>query len=120
MKLTSLLFETMLFKDFHEIKIDPDRDDIHDIKNKLLPVLVKMAYKNLTLDREKHQKKYGPSSDEEDAFNFEFTQDALAEATDDLVSDLIEKLTEMSNSDVIDAITTSLKDFPVPLEKKKK
>jgi hypothetical protein len=110
----------MLFKDFHEIKVDPDRDDIYDIKNKLLPLLVKMAYKNLTLDKEKHEKKYGPSTDEEEAFNFEFTEDALMEVTDDLVSDLIEKLTVMSNSDIKDAISASSKDFPTPLEKKKK
>ncbi len=119
MKLTSLL-EAMLFKDFHDIKVDPDRDDLHDIKDKLLPVLVKMAYTNLYHDRTKHEGKYGPASDDEDAYNFEFTEDNLGEKTEDLLNALAEKLKELSSSEINHVIAASAKDFPVPLDKKKK
>jgi len=120
MKLNSILSEAMLFKDFHEIKVDPDRDDTHDIKDKLLPVIVKMAYTNLYHDRTKHEGKYGAASDDEDAYNFEFTEDALGEETEGILDNLAEKLKEISSSDINAAIVASAKDFPVPLDKKKK
>lgn len=119
MKLSNLL-ETMLFKDFHEIKVDPDRDDLHDIENKLLPVLVKMAYTNLYHDRKKHEGKYGPPSDDEDSYNFEFTEDALSEMTTEMLDQLADRLKEVTTGDIKSTITASLKDFPEPLAKGKK
>lgn len=120
MKLNSILSEALLFKDFHEIKVDPDRDDVFDIKDKLLPVIVKMAYTNLFHARKKHEQKYGEASDDEDAYNFEFTEDALNEETEEVLNILAEKLKEISSSDIKSVISASLKDFPMPLEKKKK
>ena len=119
MKLNSILSEAMLFKDFHEIKVDPDRDDSHDIKDKLLPVIVKMAYTNLYHDRTKHEGKYGAASDDEDAYNFDFTEDALSDMTEELLDDLAEKLKNISSSDIKSTIMASIKDFPAPLDKKK-
>ena len=120
MKLNSLLTEsTMLFKDFHEIKVDPDRDDVRDITDKLLPLAVKMAYTQLYHDRKKHEQKYGEASDDEDAYNFEFTADALGELTEELLGHLADRLKEVSSSDVNAAIAAE-KSFAIPLETKKK
>jgi hypothetical protein len=118
MKLNSLLSEAMLFKDFHEIKVDPDRDDSRDIADKLLPLAVKMAYTQLYHDRETHERKYGPSSEDEDAYNFEFTADALSDLTEELLNHLAEKLKDISTEDIKTAI--SAEKFVIPLETKKK
>jgi hypothetical protein len=120
MKLTSLLSEAMLFKDFDDVKIDPDRDDTTDLANKLLPAIIKMAYKNLYSDREKHERKYGAASDEEDAYNFDFTSSALEDEVDDVISHFVDRLKGLNMTDLKDAIDKSASHFPVPLEKKKK
>lgn len=120
MKLNSLLTEsTMLFKDFHEIKVDPDRDDVRDITDKLLPLAVKMAYTQLYHDRKKHEQKYGEASDDdEDAYNFEFTADALSDLTEELLGHLADRIKEVSSSDINAAIAAE--KFVIPLEDKKK
>ena len=118
MKLNSIL-ESMLFKDFDNIKIDPDRDDASDLTDKLLPVIIKMAYKNLHSDREKHEKKYGAASDEDDSYNFDFTASALSDEIDDLIGHFTDRLKSLSTADVKQAIDRSASHFPIPLDKKK-
>lgn len=118
MKLTSLL-ESMLFKDFDNIKIDPDRDDATDLTDKLLPVIVKMAYKNLHSDREKHEKKYGASSEDEDAYNFDFSASALSDEVESLITHITDRLRALPTADIKSAIDKSSSHFPIPLDKKK-
>ena len=113
-----LLKEAMLFDDFHVIKLDPDRADTFDVFDQLKPLIVKMAYKNLHSDKEKHERKYGPKSDDEDAYNFEFTEEALAEEVESIMSDLAGKLNTISSKDVKSAIQAVSKEFKEPLEKK--
>lgn len=116
MKISDFITEAMLFSDFHEIKVDPDRDDLHDIQDKLLPVIVKMAYKNLFSDKEKHERKHGPKSTDEDAYNFEFTESALAEEVEAMLNALGNKLKELNSSDIKSTIKAVSKDFKDPLE----
>lgn len=117
MKIFALLTEAkMLFPDFHEIKLDPDRSDLHDITNQLMPLIVKMAYKDLWIDKEKHEQKYGPKSDDEDAYNFEFTHDALVEKVEAMLSNLAERLKDVRTADIKEEIKRSEKDFEDKLE----
>jgi hypothetical protein len=117
MKIATLLTEAkMLFPDFHEIKLDPDRSDLHDITNQLMPLIVKMAYKDLWIDKEKHEQKYGPKSDDEDAYNFEFTESALVDKVEDMLSALAERLKDIRMADIKEEIKRSEKDFQDKLE----
>lgn len=111
-----ILNEAMLFSDFHEIKVDPDRADTFDLMDRLMPLIVKMAYKNLFSDKEKHEKKYGTKSTDEDAYNFEFTEAALAEEVDAVLNDLGSKLKTVSDSNIKAVIKAVSKDFKDPLE----
>lgn len=120
MKISSLLSESMLFSDFHEFKVDPDRADSYDLVDRLLPLIVKMAYKELYDDREKHEKKYGPKSDDEDSYNFEFTAEALGDKTDDLISTFTDKLKSVNSKEIQDTIKAVSKEFKEPLEEKAK
>lgn len=113
-----LLNEAMLFDDFYEIKLDPDRADTHDVMDRLTPLIVKMAYKNLHSDKEKHERKYGPKSDDEDAYNFDFSEDALADEVENVMNDLAGKLRNVSTKDIKAAIQAVSKEFKEPLEKK--
>lgn len=106
----------MLFKDFHEIKVDPDRADAGDLKDKLLPLLVKMAYKNMVSDRDAHERKHGPKSKDEDAYNFEFTEDKLKELLEELVDHLCGSLKNLSKSEIETALKDAEKDMKFPLE----
>lgn len=117
MKISALLTEAkMLFPDFHNIKLDPDRSDLHDVTNQLLPLIVKMAYKDLWVDKEQHERKYGPKSDDEDAYNFEFTHDALIDKVEDLLSVLAERFKDIRLADIKDEIKRAEKDFRDKLE----
>lgn len=117
MKISTLLSEAkMLFPDFHNIKLDPDRSDLHDITEQLMPLIVKMAYKDLWIAKEQHERKYGPKSDDEDAYNFEFTHDALADKVEDLLSALAERLKDVRSADIKDEIKRAEKDFEDKLE----
>lgn len=117
MKIATLLSEAkMLFPEFHNIKLDPDRSDLHDITNQLMPLLVKMAYKDLWLEKQKHEQKHGPKSNDEDAYNFEFTEEALADKVDDLLSALAERLKDTRVADIKEEIQRSAKDFEDKLE----
>ena len=117
MKLAALITEVMLFQDFYEFKIDPDRADTADLIDRLLPLIVKMAYTNLYHDREKHEKKYGPKSSDEDAYNFDFNEEKLVELVEELTDDLSGKLRTLKTADVKETIKAVEKEFKVPLEK---
>ena len=117
MKILTLLCESkMLFNEYHSIRIDPDRDDLYDVADKLLPAFVKMAYKNLVSDKERHEAKHGEKSSDEDAYNFEFTEDALLNEFETLTSLFAEKLKNLSSKEIKDLIKLSSKDFKEPLE----
>jgi hypothetical protein len=117
MKIKHVLSEAILFDDFHEIKVDPDRIDTFDLFDHLKPLIVKMAYKNLHSDKESHERKHGPRSDDEDAYNFEFTESALADEVEAIMNDLAGKLKTVSSKDVKAAIQAVSKEFKEPLEK---
>ena len=117
MKISALLSEAILFPDYHEIKVDPDRDGPSDLADDILPAIVKIAYKYLTEDRDKHEQKYGQKSDEEDAYNFEFTEDHLAEIADDIAVELAGRLKTLTRREIKLVIDSVKKDFQVPLDK---
>lgn len=120
MKIVALLSESkMLFSDFDTIKIDADRDDLYDIKDKLLPILAKMAYKNLWHDKEAHEKKYGEKSDDEDAYNFDFSESALSDEIERVTELMAEKLKEVSSSDIKSLIKSIEKEFQEKLDEAK-
>ena len=119
MKIHSIL-ESMLFKDLDNVNIDPDRDDVGDLKDKLLPVIIKMAYKNLHSSKEAHEKKHGSASDDEDAYNFDFTEAALEEEVETVLGQLAGELKEFPSADLRDAIKRISVHFPERLQGKKK
>ena len=118
MKISSLL-ESMLFSELHNVKIDPDRADVGDLMDKLLPLLVKIAYKNLHSEKEQHERKHGPKSDDEDAYNFDFSVDALVEKVDELSDQLADELKYLKTAEVKDTIKALSKDLKEPLKDKK-
>lgn len=112
MKLQSLLTEaSMNFDDFDIIKIDPDRDDVHDVADKIIPTIARLAYTNLMADKQKHEKKYGAKSDDEDAYNFQFDKSALEEEMEKIIELLSARLGSTSViSDGIKAASDSFKE----------
>lgn len=99
-----------LFPEADVIKLDPDRIDMHDVTHTLLPTLARVAYVILSQKKIKYERTH---TDEEDE-PFEFTKDALEEEFSDVLSDLVERLNDVSMRDrlsVIDQIKSELKDL---------
>lgn len=112
MKLHSLLNEaSMNFDDFDTIKVDPDRDDVYDLAEKIIPTIARLAYTNLMADKERHEKKYGPASDDEDAYNFQFDKSALVEEMEKVIDQLNTRL----GSVISDGIKGASDSFKVKL-----
>lgn len=118
MKLNSIFEATELFKDSLDIQFDPDSDGLYDIKKKLLPLMVMLAYKSMYLEKQRHEQKHGPSSKDEDAYNFEFTATELLTETESLLSDLADGLKEIRSAEITSTIKSLQSKFAVPLEKK--
>lgn len=124
MKIQPLLAELLLsealehqFKEKDTIVIDPDRDDSHDIVNKLMPTLIRMAYTHLVIDQVSHEKRHGPKSDDEDAYNFEFTKSELRDRISTLIDHVREKLDDITDSELDEDISRMEHEFKTPLEK---
>jgi len=116
MKIVTLLESNFLFSDFHYIKLDPDRSGLHDVVKQLMPLIIKMAYKDLWNDKQEHEQKYGPESNDEDAYNFEFTEDALVDKVEDLLLSLAELLSEVHSADIRAEIKRASSDFKYELK----
>lgn len=106
--------------DFETVKFDPDRDDVYDVVSKIMPVLGMIAYKDLVLRKEKHDKIAYPFDDEEDEANnkFDFSEEALADVLDDWIRHLRDKLDDLTTKDQKDLIRSLSRKFPHPLDKK--
>ena len=123
MKLSSLLNEALehQFKEIDTITIDPDRDDVYDITNKIMPSLIRMAYTHLVADKVSHEKKFGASSDDEDSYNFSFTKSELVDRLETLINNLKDKLDdETHGTELKDSITKMESEFKTPLDKESK
>ena len=119
MKLDTLFNESLTdqFSGEDTIKIDPDRDDYRGIVDKLMPTLVRMAYTHLVADKTAHEKRHGPKSDEEFAYNFKFTRHELATRVEKLIESVCSDLQEIGHNDMISYIAQVSKQFKTPLEK---
>lgn len=99
-----------LFPDADVIKLDPDRIDMYDVVNNLMPTLARVAYVILSNKKTKYERTH---TDEEDT-PFEFTKDALEEELSDVVDDLVERLNDQTMRErltVIDSLMSEFKDL---------
>lgn len=117
------------FKDFHlqrlaeskhvdEIRLDPERDDSFDVVDKLMPFLIKQAYYYLNDKRNKHERVHGDPSDDEDAYNFDFSEDALRDELDDVITHLKNRFADLSTIRMQEYIDHVKGSFSVPLRGK--
>jgi hypothetical protein len=115
MKLKAFLEQATLtegkdfFPDVDVIKLDPDRVDVYDIVSALMPTLVRMAYVDLSHDKEKYERTH---TDEEDE-PFNFTVDELEDRLDKIIDNLKNRIDDMSSRDkhhYIDAIKKEFKE----------
>lgn len=114
-------FKQYLLKTLQEeqaITLDPN-GDMYEAIESVMTYIVKSAYEEMVYDRKKHEQKYGPRSDDEDAYNFEFTEAALEDRIDSFVVAFKDCLTEKSNSfqQTRDYISSLSHTFAEPLEK---
>jgi len=86
-----------LFSDVDVLKIDPDRADVYDVVQALMPTLVRMSYTYLIDDKTKYDRANHP--DDEDYKPFEFDVNALEERLDDLVRSIRDKLEDLTAAD---------------------
>lgn len=109
----------MFFKDYDELKLDPDRDDVYDLAHKLLPFIIKTSYADLAKAKEQHDRKYGHTADEEDAYLYtDFNEDGLVQEVESFITSLTRRFAELSHNDIKDAIKAEAAKFPIPLEVK--
>jgi len=110
MKIREILTEAKdLFPEVDVIKIDPDRADVYDIVQSIMPTMVRIAYTNLVNDKEKYERTH---TDEED-IPFEFTKDALEEEVDNLIKHITNRMDDLSSHDksaYIDRIKSEFKE----------
>lgn len=97
------------------ITLNPERDDSHDVIDKLMPFLLKQAYHYLLIDKNNHERKYGPHSTEEDSFNFDFTEDNLLDELDSVIHGLVTRLEGQTTSDRKEMLDRLKSSFPEPL-----
>lgn len=113
MKITSILNESKQFSEPDFITLDPDRADSHDVVDKILPSLVRMAYVQFVDDKNKHEKRFG---DDEEML-FKFTADELRDRLEDLIGHVVDKLKDLSSKDLDRAIDSLKSEYKTPLEK---
>lgn len=123
-KLSDSLNESRdVFKDQHVIKLDPDRTDVWDVAREIMPVLVKLAYKEHIAERDKHNKQRHVAdprdADDEDDPEYEFTTEALVSLVDEYVSAMKKRLNDISDDDIRSYIEGVSHDFPEKLVQKK-
>lgn len=118
MRINEIINSNNLFKSEDIIKIDPDRADLVDIKDEILPIIIKLAYKQLVSDKAKFEKKFGEYDENDpDSLKFEFTIEELNDITETLLLNFKEKLVDISSSDIKKIIKNLSIDFKFPLEK---
>lgn len=104
-----------MFPDVDVLKLDPDRADITDVVDVLMPTLVRMAYVELVIAKKKYERTH---TDEEDD-PFEFTVDALEEKVGDIVSLLKDKLDDLNYRDFVGIINKIKSEFKEKIEDSK-
>ena len=100
-----------VFRDTDIIEIDPDSTDVVDLVHKLMPSLVKIAFKQMHTEREIHRTKYGHEDDDDDDQDFpyeNFDSEGLKEKLQSLIYDLSEEFTNMSNATMESSIKSSV------------
>lgn len=105
----------MDYFDIDKLQFDPDRTDVYDITSKLLPLLIRMGYVQLMHDKSKHDS-FNWDPKDEGYEEFKFTTDELVDRVDNTVYHLRERLSDISTSDIIDAINLMKSEFKVPLK----
>ena len=100
-----------LFKDMDVIKLDPDRADVYDVVNALMPTLVRMSYTFLVDDKRQHERTH---TDEDDA-KFDFDTGALIEMVNETISTLRKRLSGVDDGDIKQLIDTIKGEFTQPL-----
>lgn len=107
------------FDDVEEITLDPDRTDLYDVVNLLAPFLVKYAYVGLQFKRHQHERRHGPRSDEEDAYNFDdFTRAGLKDELEDVITHLKKRLDDLTSKRLDEYIDATIHTFKEPLRDK--
>lgn len=106
-----------LFDDFEEIKVDPDRDDVYDLVNKIMPAIIKISYTFLYHDKVKHDRTY---HNEEEEDKFDFSVDALRQMTEEVIGHVKDRLDNITSAAITEDIGRLAKDFRYPLEEKAK
>jgi len=115
MKIKEILTESKdVFPDVDVIKLDPDRADVYDVVQSIMPTLVRMAYTYLVNDKQKYDRTH---TDEEDT-PFEFTKDALEEEVDKLIKHITNRFDDMSSHDKSAYIDRIKSEFKEKLEDK--
>jgi hypothetical protein len=104
-----------LFNRSDDVMIDPDRSDVHDVMNALMPSLIKMAYTFLYHDKVKHERKHSGDEGED---QFDFSAEALRDEVQQLITSLCKRLEDQSNKDIDDDIERLKADFKHPLTTK--
>lgn len=113
MKFKQFMNEGLLFS----YKTNATVNDNKDVVENLLPVIIQLAYRDLSNAKTAHEKKYGARSTDEDAYNFNFTEDALIEEIDFVIEDLTERLRGLSLNALQRAIKQVSNEFAEPLQK---
>jgi hypothetical protein len=116
---TTVMEGSHVFPDVDKLELDPDRMDAHDVARALLPTMIRMAYVHLLEDKKTHERRHGPKSDDEDAYNFDLSKDALFERFEDLQNALADRIKELDEEDFNVAVKQLSREFTEPLEEKK-
>lgn len=107
----SQVFEsTNLFAKVDEIKIDPDKTDVHDVVRLLLPSLVKMAYTFLHQAKVKHERTAG------DDDKFDFSPTALRDEVQQLIDNVKDRMGDLTYKEILEEIESLKSEFKHPLE----
>jgi|ERR1017187_1244334 hypothetical protein len=115
MKINQLFEAKDLFPDVDVIKIDPDRADVYDIVQGIMPTLVRVAYTHLVDDKVK----YNRTHTDEDDIPFEFTIGALEECLDEFIHNIKDKLDDISMHDRVTYIKGVSSEFKEKLDEGK-
>jgi hypothetical protein len=110
-KATSIVNQITEGKDYFPevdvIKLDPDRVDVQDITQALLPTLIRIAYAHLAQDKAKYERTHTDEDDDP----FEFTESELEDRLDMLVRSLRDSIGDLTGSDYKSAIDSVKKEF---------
>ena len=96
MLLNQIINESNFFPDIDRIEIDPDKVFASDVVDSILPTLLKIAYKNLMLEKQSHDRKFGVDSD----YQFRIDENALIEQFEDVAGEVVGILNTLKESKI--------------------